>query len=115
MISVKKTRRRLAVGRSLPPYSIQLQTAAAVKMREATATFGKLDAPLVKAATVLTDTRKLVNSVYSIRIAAASFLEKSDEEDRKRLAREFTIMGQDIQSLAQTAGDLEFFANWSTR
>ncbi|MDW5314019.1 HAMP domain-containing methyl-accepting chemotaxis protein [Rhizobium sp. PL01] len=90
--------------------SIQLNTAAVSKMKEATATFGKLDAPLVKAGAVLTDTRKLVNSVYSIRIAAASFLEKSDEEGRQRLAREFKVMEQDIQSLAGTAGDMEFFS-----
>ena len=101
-----------AIGRLVGRFrqnSIQLQTAATVKMREATATFGKLDAPLVKAGNVLTDTRKLVNSVYSIRIAAASFLEKSDEEGRARLAREFSIMAQDIESLAGTAGDLDFF------
>ncbi len=103
-----------AIGRLVARFrqnSIQFQTAATVKMKDATATFGKLDAPLVKAGTVLTDTRKLVNSVYSIRIAAASFLEKSDEDGRKRLTREFSIMGQDVQSLAQTAGDLKFFSD----
>ncbi|MBP1861912.1 methyl-accepting chemotaxis protein [Rhizobium herbae] len=103
-----------AIGRLVARFrqnSIQLQTAATVKMRDATATFGKLDGPLVKAGAVLTDTRKLVNSVYSIRIAAASFLEKSDEDGRKRLAREFSIMGQDVQSLAGTAGDLKFFSD----
>jgi methyl-accepting chemotaxis protein len=102
-----------AIGKLMARFrqtSIQLHTAAGLKMREATATFGKLDAPLVKAGAVLTDTRKLVNSVYSIRIAAASFLEKSDEEGRQRLAREFKVMEADIQSLAGTAGDLEFFS-----
>ncbi|CAN7532707.1 HAMP domain-containing methyl-accepting chemotaxis protein [Pararhizobium sp. LjRoot235] len=102
-----------AIGKLMARFrqtSIQLHTAAGLKMREATATFGKLDAPLVKAGAVLTDTRKLVNSVYSIRIAAASFLEKSDEEGRQRLAREFKVMEVDIQSLAGTAGDLEFFS-----
>ncbi|MBB5533919.1 methyl-accepting chemotaxis protein [Rhizobium giardinii] len=102
-----------AIGKLLARFrqtSIQLHTAAGLKMREATATFGKLDAPLVKAGTVLADTRKLVNSVYSIRIAAASFLENSNQEGRERLTREFTGMEKDIQSLAGTAGDLEFFS-----
>ncbi|OLP58139.1 chemotaxis protein [Xaviernesmea oryzae] len=91
----------------------QFLTAANVKMRDATTTFGKLDAPLVKASTVLNQTRKLVNSVYSIRIAAASFLEKPDQSGRDRLQREFKAVNDDIQTLASSAGDLPFFRDLS--
>ncbi|OLP55123.1 chemotaxis protein [Rhizobium rhizosphaerae] len=91
----------------------QFLTAANVKMRDATVTFGKLDAPLVKASSVLNQTRKLVSSVYSIRIAAAGFLEKPDQSGRERLLREFKVVSGDIQGLASSAGDLDFFRDLS--
>ena len=103
-----------AIGKLMARFrqtSIQLHTAAGLKMREATATFGKLDAALVKANSVLSGTRAIVNSVYTIRIAAASFLEKTHPDGRERLMREFRLMNQEIQSLAQSAGDLPFFNN----
>ncbi|SOC45425.1 methyl-accepting chemotaxis protein [Rhizobium subbaraonis] len=101
-----------AIGRLIARFrqtGIQLQSAAALKMRDATITFSKLDAPLVKAGALLAVTRKLVNSAYSIRIAAAGFLQRPDQAGRDRLVREFKVMEADVQSLSNTAAELPFF------
>ncbi|QRM54273.1 HAMP domain-containing methyl-accepting chemotaxis protein [Sinorhizobium sp. BG8] len=107
-----------AVGRLVARFrqtSIQLQVGAAAKMREATKTFGQLDAPLVKADAILTVTRKLVTSVYEIRIVAAALLAKPDEEAHARLLREFAVMRAGMDTLAQTASDLPFFSGLGGR
>ncbi|MFP5076295.1 methyl-accepting chemotaxis protein [Rhizobium sp. YIM 134829] len=90
--------------------SIQLQSAAGIKMRAATETFGKLDQPLVKANAVLDSTRSIVNAVYAIRLAAGSFLDKADQTGQARLAREINVFNQEVDGLAQTAPDIAFFA-----
>ncbi|WP_275788964.1 methyl-accepting chemotaxis protein [Pararhizobium gei] len=101
------------IGRLLARFrqtSIQLNAAAGIKMRDATTTFGKLDAPLVKANAVLDNTRLMVSAVYSIRLAAASFLETSDETSHTRLQRELSVLMQEAQSLSHSAPELDLFA-----
>ncbi|KQW72451.1 HAMP domain-containing methyl-accepting chemotaxis protein [Ensifer sp. Root127] len=92
----------------LRPLSIQLNGVATVKMRAATVTFGRLDKPLVKAEAVLAGTRKLVESMYGVRIAAASFLEKPDNIGRDRMLQRVAALRQDLETLATTARDLRF-------
>jgi methyl-accepting chemotaxis protein len=102
-----------AIGRLVARFrqaSIQLQTAATVTMRNATATFGKLDAPLVKANKILENARAIVTAVSNIRLAAASFLEKSEQTDQARLAREVNVLNQEILNIAYTAPDMPFFS-----
>ncbi len=88
---------------------IQLQTAAVIKMRDATKTFRELDQPLEKASAVLSGTRSVVDATFNIRIAAASFLDSVTPENRARLVSEFNPLNMEIDTLAQAAGDLPFF------
>ncbi len=102
-----------AIGQLLARFrqtSIQLQSAAGIKMRAATETFGKLDQPLVKANAVLDSTRSIVSAVYAIRLAAGSFLDNADQTGQARLAREINVFNQEVSGLAQTAPDIAFFA-----
>ncbi|MDO9418284.1 methyl-accepting chemotaxis protein [Pararhizobium sp.] len=89
--------------------SIQLQSAAGEKMREATRIFGELDEPIIKSESVLVATRKLVNSVYAIQISAASFLGTTTEENRKSLLSELSIVESDMDALRGSASGLTFF------
>ncbi len=101
-----------AIGRLVTRFrqtSIQLQAAASAKMRDATITFSKLDAALVKSTAVLSSTRELVNAIYSIRIAAAGFLENANKQGQAQLAQQFTMLRQQLEGLSATADDMEFF------
>ena len=90
--------------------SVYLGVAAAVKMKNATQIFSELDAPLVKAEGILSDSRKVVTSGYSIQIELARFLEDPTEVNRKRVFGEFEIVRKDMVVLEGTAGDQPFFA-----
>ncbi len=101
-----------AIGKLIARFrqtTIQLQSAAVVKMRDATKTFRELDQPLEKAAAVLSGTRSVVDATFNIRIAAASFLDSVTAENRARLVTEFNPLNMEIDTLAQAAGDLPFF------
>jgi methyl-accepting chemotaxis protein len=89
--------------------SVYLGVAAALKMKNATQKFSELDAPLVKAEGILSDSRKVVTSGYSIQIELARFLEGPTEVNRKRLWGEFEIVRKDLVVLEGTAGDQAFF------
>ncbi|OJF95366.1 methyl-accepting chemotaxis protein [Pararhizobium antarcticum] len=89
--------------------SIQLQTAAGEKMREATRIFGELDEPIIKSEAVLVATRKLVNSVFSIQIVAARFLGDTTAENREKLLSELKIVQGDMDALKGSASGLTFF------
>ena len=89
--------------------SIQLQSAAGEKMREATRIFGELDEPIIKSEAILVATRKLVNSIYSIQIAAARFLGETSEENRAKLLSELSIVRSDMDGLRGSASGLTFF------
>ncbi|PYE46561.1 methyl-accepting chemotaxis protein [Rhizobium sp. PP-F2F-G20b] len=102
-----------AIGRLVARFrqaSIQFQTAATATMRNATATFGKLDAPLIKANKILENARAIVTAVSGIRLAASSFLETSQQTDQARLAREVNVLNQEVLNIAYTAPEMPFFA-----
>jgi methyl-accepting chemotaxis protein len=89
--------------------SVYLGVASALKMKTATQKFSELDAPLIKAEGILSDSRKVVTSGYSIQIEMARFLEDPTEVNRKRLFGEFEIVRKDMDVLEKTAGDQAFF------
>ncbi|MBX9456668.1 MAG: methyl-accepting chemotaxis protein [Rhizobium sp.] len=89
--------------------SVYLGVAAALKMKNATQKFSELDTPLVKAEGIISDSRKVVTSGYSIQIELARFLEDPSEINRKRLWGEFEIVRKDLVILEGTAGDQAFF------
>jgi methyl-accepting chemotaxis protein len=95
--------------------SVYLGVAAAAKMKAATQKFSELDAPLVKAEGILTDSRKVVTSGYSIQIELARFLEDPTETNRKRLYGEFEIVRKDVVMLQGSAGDQPFFQEVTTK
>ena len=90
--------------------TIQLQGAAAQKMRDATRIFSELDAPIIKSEAVLTATRKLVSSIDEIKLAAVRFLGQTSEENRVKLLGNLSMLRIDMKGLVDTANDLPFFA-----
>jgi len=107
-INVAKIANKLASFRQLNVY---LGLAASQKMKEATQKFAELDGPLVKAEGVLGDSRKLINSGFSIQILLARFLLAPSEENRKHLSDDFQIVHKDMIALAGSAKDLPFFSD----
>ncbi|MCF3639531.1 methyl-accepting chemotaxis protein [Rhizobium sp. TRM95111] len=105
-VTVAEVTRRVARFRTI---SIQLQTAAGEKMREATRIFGELDEPIIRSEAILVATRKLVNSVYAIQIAAARFLGQTSEENRQKLLSELRLVESDMDGLRGSASGLTFF------
>ena len=89
--------------------TIQLQGAAAEKMREATRTFNELDTPIIKSEAVLGSTRKLVSSIDDIEVAAARFLGETSQDNRVKLLGNLSILRIDMNGLRGAAGDLPFF------
>nr|WP_298098022.1 HAMP domain-containing methyl-accepting chemotaxis protein [uncultured Shinella sp.] len=89
--------------------TIQLQGAAAEKMREATRIFGELDEPIIKSEAVLASTRKLVTSIDDIELAAVRFLGQTSDENRVKLLGNLSMLHIDMKGLRGTASGLPFF------
>ncbi len=87
--------------------AIQLQSAAAQKMRDATRIFSELDAPIIKSEAILGSTRKLVSSIDEIKVAAARFLGQTSAENRTKLLGYVSMLGIDMNGLR--ASGLPFF------
>jgi methyl-accepting chemotaxis protein len=105
-VTVPEITRRVSRFRQV---SIQLQTAAGEKMREATRIFGELDEPIIKSEAILVATRKLVNSIYSIQVAATRFLGETSEDNRRKLLSELSLVRGDLDVLRGSASGLTFF------
>ncbi|MDX3929613.1 MAG: HAMP domain-containing methyl-accepting chemotaxis protein [Shinella sp.] len=103
-VTVPELNRRIA---RFSPISLQIQGAAAVKMREATRIFGELDEPIIRSEAVLSATRKLVESVYSIRITAARFLGETTPDSRAKLMASIKLVLGDMNDLRVSG--LDFF------
>jgi methyl-accepting chemotaxis protein len=91
-------------------FNVYLGLAAAQKMKEATQKFAELDEPLVRAEGLLNDSRKLVNSAYSIQILLAKFMLAPNEPNRQRLSDDYQIVRKDMVALEGSAKDLAFYA-----
>ncbi|WP_421594325.1 methyl-accepting chemotaxis protein [Shinella sp. M27] len=89
--------------------TIQMQGAAAEKMREATRIFGELDEPIIKSEAVLASTRKLVSSIDDIEVAAVRFLGQTSDDNRVKLLGNLSMLQIDIKGLRGTASGLPFF------
>ena len=105
-VTIPEITRRVSRFRQV---SIQLQTAAGEKMREATRIFGELDEPIIRSEAILVATRKLVNSIYSIQIASTRFLGATTDENRQKLLNELSIVSSDMDALRGSASGLTFF------
>ncbi|WP_234188906.1 methyl-accepting chemotaxis protein [Shinella sp. NM-101] len=89
--------------------AIQLQGAAAEKMREATRIFSALDEPIIKSEAILASTRKLVSTIDDIKVASARFLGQTSDTNRVKLLGNLSILRIDIKSLRGSASGLPFF------
>ncbi len=89
--------------------AIQLQGAAAEKMREATRIFSELDEPIIKSEAILASTRKLVSTIDDIKVASARFLGQTSDTNRVKLLGHLSILRIDIKSLRGSASGLPFF------
>jgi methyl-accepting chemotaxis protein len=92
-------------------FNVYLGLAAAQKMKEATEKFAELDEPLVKAEGLLTDSRKLVTSGYSIQILLAKFMLAPTAENRQHLIDDFEIVRKDMIPLEGSAKGMPFYAD----
>lgn len=92
----------------LTPIGVQLQVAASERMLEATRLLSEIDKPLEKSETILVATRKLVNSIYSLRIAAAAFLGQTSTENRELMLDELRLVKGDISALRGSARGMPF-------
>lgn len=97
-----------AVATRMTAVNEQLKVAASESMRQAMRTFGEIDQPLLKAESVLSATRNLVNSIYSLRIAATTLLGEASDENRKSLMGELRAVKGNVSALRGSARGAEF-------
>ncbi|TCL75668.1 HAMP domain-containing methyl-accepting chemotaxis protein [Rhizobium sp. BK251] len=88
--------------------STYTQLTATQKMREATQIFSQLDSRVAQANSVLEDTRRLENSVYSLQIVLSDFLAKASKENLARLKQAVTTVGQDMTIMVTSAKGMGF-------
>ncbi len=104
---VKTARIDLQVA-DLASIGMLLQTAASERMIEATRLFTEIDKPLAKSEAILVATRKLVNSIYSLRIASAAFLGQTSAENREVMLDELRLVKGDISTLRGSGKGMAF-------
>ncbi|MGR9074924.1 methyl-accepting chemotaxis protein [Rhizobium leguminosarum] len=88
--------------------STYTQLTATQKMRDATQEFAALDGRIAQANSVLQDTRRLENSVYSLQIVLSDFLADSSKENLVRLQQQAGTLGKDMQVLMTSAKGMGF-------
>ena len=88
--------------------STYTQLTATQKMRDATQEFAALDGRIAQANSVLQDTRRLENSVYSLQIVLSDFLADSSKENLVRLQQQTSTLGKDMQVLITSAKGMGF-------
>ncbi|AVA20376.1 methyl-accepting chemotaxis protein [Rhizobium sp. CB3171] len=100
-----------AIGRLLSRFrqmSTYTQLTATQMMRQATTTFVQLDARVVQTNSVLQDTRRLEGSIYSLQLVLADFTANTTKENLVRLRQEIAKLGGDMNTLNQSAKDMDF-------
>ncbi|NLS18040.1 HAMP domain-containing protein [Rhizobium sp. P40RR-XXII] len=88
--------------------STYTQLAATQMMRQATTTFVSLDARVAQTNSVLQDTRRLEDSVYSLQLVLADFNANTNKDNLVRLRQEISKLGGDIDTLNQSAKSMDF-------
>ncbi|RAX38820.1 methyl-accepting chemotaxis protein [Rhizobium tropici] len=88
--------------------STYTQLAATQMMRQATTTFVSLDARVAQTNSVLQDTRRLEDSVYSLQLVLADFDANTNKDNLVRLRQEISKLGGDIDTLNQSAKSMDF-------
>jgi methyl-accepting chemotaxis protein len=103
--SIATIARLLSRFRQMSTYT-QLQ--ATQMMRSATTTFVELDTRVVQTNSVIEDTRRLEASIYSLQLVMADFLAGINKDNLVRFQQEIAKLGQDLNTLDQSAKDMDF-------
>ncbi|MDR6898959.1 methyl-accepting chemotaxis protein [Rhizobium miluonense] len=99
------------IGRLLSRFrqtSTYTQLTATQMMRQATTTFVSLDARVAQTNSVLQDTRRLQDSIYSLQLVLADFNANTNKDNLVRLRQEVSKLGGDIDTLNQSAKSMDF-------
>ena len=88
--------------------STYTQLTATQMMRQATTTFVSLDARVAQTNSVLQDTRRLQDSIYSLQLVLADFNANTNKDNLVRLRQEISKLGGDIDTLNQSAKSMDF-------
>jgi methyl-accepting chemotaxis protein len=99
------------IGRLLSRFrqtSTYTQLTATQMMRQATTTFVSLDARVAQTNSVLQDTRRLQDSIYSLQLVLADFDANTNKDNLVRLRQEVSKLGGDIDTLNQSAKSMDF-------
>ncbi len=99
------------IGRLLSRFrqtSTYTQLTATQMMRQATTTFVSLDARVAQTNSVLQDTRRLEDSVYSLQLVLAEFNANTNKDNLVRLRQEISKLAGDIDTLNQSAKSMDF-------
>ncbi|GAC1041680.1 methyl-accepting chemotaxis protein [Rhizobium sp. No.120] len=99
------------IGRLLSRFrqtSTYTQLTATQMMRQATTTFVSLDARVAQTNSVLQDTRRLQDSIYSLQLVLADFDANTTKDNLVRLRQEVSKLGGDIDTLNQSAKSMDF-------
>jgi len=88
--------------------STYTQLTATQMMRQATTTFVSLDARVAQTNSVLQDTRRLEDSIYSLQLVLADFNANTNKDNLVRLRQEVSKLGGDIDTLNQSAKSMDF-------
>ena len=88
--------------------STYTQLTATQMMRQATTSFVSLDARVAQTNSVLQDTRRLEDSVYSLQLVLAEFNANTNKDNLVRLRQEISKLGGDIDTLNQSAKSMDF-------
>ncbi|MDO1581067.1 methyl-accepting chemotaxis protein [Rhizobium oryzicola] len=82
------------------PAAIRLQGAATVKARQATESFGQLDAPIASANAMGTATRRIFDAANALEIKAARFMGKANADNLKALQTALQLLQMPTNGLA---------------
>ncbi|MGG6896051.1 methyl-accepting chemotaxis protein [Rhizobium sp. BR 315] len=99
------------VGRLLSRFrqtSTYTQLTATQMMRQATTTFVSLDARVAQTNSILQDTRRLQDSIYSLQLVLAEFNANTNKDNLVRLRQEISKLNGDIDTLNQSAQSMDF-------
>ena len=93
--------------------SSQLQLVAQAKAREATRIFGSIDQRVVTAQSILSDTRQLVEAVYTLEAITGKFLNERSSGNLTLLKNAAGDVAGAIAVLGGNASDLDFYRDLS--
>lgn len=84
------------------------EKAAVQKMREATQAFAVLDARVIQTNTVIEDSRRVEEAVYTLQLVLADFKAKPDKNNLIRLTQEIRRLNQNLSIMRTSANGMDF-------